>query len=77
MQYSYKHCYLRRLQDHSIDVLPLAHISGMHLLSWVHEFESVLLPQATEDMLVTRFEKHIRALPPPPPCVHLKMYTLL
>lgn len=72
MQYSYKQCYLRRLWDHSADFLPLAHISGMHLLSWVREFTSALLPWATEDMLVTRFEKNISVSPhptPPPFCV--------
>lgn len=44
----------------------------MHLLSWVCEFKSAPLPPATEDMLVTRFEKHIRV---PPVCVHFKKYT--
>lgn len=70
MQHSYKHCYLRLLWDHSTDVLPLAHISGMHLASWVCEFKSALLPQATEDILVMRFEEQTL-------CVHLKAYTPL
>lgn len=41
----------------------------MHLLSWVCEFESARPPQATEDMLVTRFKQQTL-------CVHLEKPTL-
>lgn len=52
------------LRSYSTDLLPFAHISGIHSPSRVSASRSALLPQATEDILVTRFKKQML-------CVHL------